>query len=165
MNDDDTATGSTTGSSPAPTSDPDSAVEPPDGLPTEATLFFGLGAFSWVLALIYYIATAASEQGAEYAGVLALVGGGVFSIFFGTFLLLTVRRIQADVEVMEEEAAAGIHDNALYLPTESIWPIGIGVGLSLVLAGIPLGVWVLLPGVALLVHSAIGFARQSKTRS
>ena len=107
---------------PRPTSDPDSAVEPPTGLPTEATLFYGLGAFSLLLALIYFLATAASEQGAEYAGVLALIGGGVFSIFFGTFLLLTVRRIQADVEYMEAEAAEGIHDDAMYLPSESIWP-------------------------------------------
>jgi hypothetical protein len=142
----------------------ESDVEPSGGLPTETTFFYGLGAFSLFLALVYYVTTAASEQGAEYAGVAALVGGGVFSIFFGTFLLLTVRRIQSDVEAMEEEAAEGIHDDAMFMPAESIWPIGIGIGASLVLAGVPLGFWVMIPGIALLVHSTIGFARQSKLR-
>ena len=144
---------------------PDTAVEPDTGIPTEAKLFFGLGTFSLILAVIYYVTTGASEQGVEYAGVLALIGGGAFSLFFGTFLLLTVRRIQADTEAMEEEAAAGATTDVLFLPTESIWPIGIGVGLSLVLAGVPLGLWVMIPGLALLVHSLIGFARQSRTRS
>jgi hypothetical protein len=45
-----------------------------------------------------------------------------------------------------------------------VWPLGIGVGAGLTFAGLGFGWWVMLPGIALLLHSAIGFARQSRER-
>jgi ABC-type dipeptide/oligopeptide/nickel transport system permease subunit len=144
----------------------DLATEPTTGLPTEAKLFFGLAGFSALLGTVYAATTGYTGEHVEYAGTFALYAVAVFAGFFGWFLLLTVRRIQGDVEALEEAHAAGDEtvDDVLYLPTQSIWPLGIAVGMSLVLAGVPLGLWVMIPGVALFVHSLIGFAHQSRTR-
>jgi hypothetical protein len=145
----------------------DDAIEPATGLPTESKLFLGLGGFSLLLAVVYYVTTAASSEGAEWAGVAALLAGAAFSIFFGLFLRSSLRGIQADVEDAERAAEAGSTDvdEVLYLPETSIWPIGIGVGATLLAAGIPLGYWVMIPGAALFLHSLIGFARQSRDRT
>jgi hypothetical protein len=145
----------------------DNAIEPAQGIPTESKLFLGLGGFSLVLSIIYYVTTAASDEGVEWAGVAALAGGAAFSIFFGLFLRSSLRGIQADVEEAERAAEAGSTDTdeVLYLPETSIWPIGIGVGATLTLAGVALGYWVMIPGVALFAHSVIGFARQSRDRT
>jgi len=142
-------------------------IEPEDGLPTESKLFLFLGGFSLLLAVVYYVTTAASDEGVEWAGVAALVGGASFSIFFGLFLRSSLRGIQSDVEEAERAAEAGSTDTdeVLYLPETSIWPIGIGVGAALALGGVALGYWVMIPGVALFAHSVIGFARQSRDRT
>jgi hypothetical protein len=149
-----------------PPDEQDPGVEPRTGVPTEATVFFGIGAFLLLLGAIY-AATTGYAGGIEFAGTLALLGGAVFALFFATFLLVTVRRVQGDFEALEQAHAAGdpAADDVLYLPSESPWPLGLGVGLSLILAGVPLGVWVLLPGIALFGYSLIGFAHQSRYRS
>ena len=143
------------------------AIEPATGLPTESKLFLGLGGFSLVLAVVYFVTTGASDEGVEWAGVAALVGAAAFSIFFGLFLRSSLRDIQSDVEDAERAAEAGSTDTdeVLYLPETSIWPIGIGVGAALTLAGVALGYWVMIPGAALFAHSLIGFARQSRDRT
>lgn len=143
------------------------AIEPAHGLPTESKLFLGLGGFSLLLGIVYYVTTTASDEGTEWAGVAALIGGAAFSLFFGLFLRSTLRDIQSDVEDAERAAEAGSTDTdeVLYLPETSIWPIGVGVGATLALAGVALGYWVMIPGVALFAHSLIGFARQSRDRT
>jgi hypothetical protein len=141
------------------------AVEPPGGIPTESKFFFGLGAFLTLIGLVYAVTTRNYGSHTEYAGTLALLAGAGFAFFFGTFLLLTVRRIQEDVEALEEARAAGTDvSDVLFLPAQSIWPIGLGFGLSLMAAGVALGLWVMIPGLALFVHSLIGFAQQSRRR-
>jgi hypothetical protein len=150
------------------TTDPsgdDLGVEPRSGVPTEAKVFFGIAAFLLFLGVVY-AATTGYAGDIEFAGTLALVGGSAFAGFFAAYLLRTVRRVQDDFEALEEAHAAGDAsvDDVLYLPSQSPWPLGLGVGLSLVLAGVPLGVWVLLPGIALFAYSLIGFAHQSRSR-
>ena len=48
-----------------------------------------------------------------------------------------------------------------YLPDASIWPFGIGMGAVLMVNGLALGVWAVLPGAAVTALSTVGFARQS----
>jgi hypothetical protein len=141
------------------------ALEPRRGIPTEATLFLGIAVFSFVLGAIYAYTTWRSGE-IEWAGVAALAAGGAFAGFFGVFLLLSLRRIQDDFEALEDAHAEGdeIADDVLFLPTQSIWPIGLGLGATLIGAGVPLGFWVLIPGLAVFGYSLIGFAHQSRVR-
>jgi len=150
-----------------PESDDLGPEETPTGVPVEAKLFLFFGAFSLLLAIVYWLTTAYSVHGTEYAGVAALVFASGFSFTFGIFLARSLQQVQVDVEELEanEEAGSTDPDEILYLPTASIWPIGIGVGASLTLGGIALGLWVMIPGIVLLVHSVIGFAIQSRDRT
>jgi len=137
-----------------------------DGPPTEAVVFFVIGSFSFLIGVIYLVWTSTTPTGTELAGGAVLIGAGAFSTAIGTFLLRAARGVQADVLEAERAAEAGSTDPelVLYLPESSIWPFVIGVGLSLVLAGIPLGFWVLIPGVALLLQGLVGFMHQSRDR-
>jgi hypothetical protein len=138
----------------------DAAVEPRRGLPTESKLFGSLGLFYLLLAVIYAIAAY------EWAGVALLGFGAVFSFIAATYFAIDLREVQEDVELLEGELPTEPPTHAgLYLPHTSVWPIGIGIGTALTLAGIAIGWWVLLPGAALLAHSLIGFATQSRDRS
>jgi hypothetical protein len=144
------------------------STEAPDagkGPPTEAVLFLGIGAFTAVIGLIYAVTTAMTT-GLEPAGTAALLGASAFATWFGVFLL-RVRAIQHDVELLEDARVAGDREAAdvLYLPTHSIWPLGLAVGVTLMLAGVALGFWVLIPGVAVFVQSLVGFAHQTRSRS
>lgn len=141
-------------------------IEPATGLPTEARLFFLFGFFSLFLAVVYLVWTTKSPQGTEWAGGIGLLFASGFALFFGTFLTLSLRKVQINVEVFEANEDAGVEDpnEILYLPDTSLWPIGIGVGASLTLAGVALGYWVAIPGAVLFVHSVIGFAHQSRDR-
>ena len=141
-------------------------TEPRTGPPTEAVLFIGIGVFSAIIGMIYAMTTSFSGQGLEPAGTAVLLGTGAFAMWFGVFLL-RVRDIQEDVEELEELRVAGDRAAAdsLYLPSHSIWPLGLAVGVSLMLAGVVLGLWVLIPGAALFVQSLVGFAHQTRTRS
>jgi hypothetical protein len=149
-----------------PSASTPTAVEPATGWPTESKVFFALGGFAFVIDVIYVAASI--PGGIEYAGTVALVATAAFSIFFAFFLRRSLRRVQADTEEVEEAVAEGelAEDapEALYLPETSIWPIGMGVGAALTFAGLGFGWWFMLPGVALLVHAAIGFAHQSRDR-
>jgi hypothetical protein len=134
-------------------------VEPRRGLPTESKLFGALGAFYAVLAIIY------AATAYEWAGVALLGFGAVFSFIAAAYLAVDVREVQEDVEQLEGVAEGPPTHEGLYLPHASIWPIGVALGAALTLAGLAIGWWVLLPGAALLVHSLIGFAAQSRDRS
>lgn len=141
-------------------------TEPADGPATEARLFFGFGAFSLLLAVVYLVWTSRSADGTEWAGGIALLFAAGFALFFGTFLLLSLRKVQDTVMDFEANEEAGIEDpdEVLYLPVTSIWPVGIGVGACLTIAGVALGFWVMIPGIALFVQSIVGFAHQSRSR-
>lgn len=143
-------------------------VEPQHGIPTESKVFYALGAFALVIDLIYVPATYAAGDGVEWSGTISLLATATFSLFFGYFLQTRIRRVQADVEEVEAKVESGeIAEDApeaLYLPETSIWPLGIGLGAGLTFAGLGFGWWFMLPGIALLVHSSIGFAHQSRER-
>ena len=124
-------------------------------LPTHARIFLFMAVFFAVIAGIY------GWLAEEWAGFVLLVTSGVFSIaLFGYFMA------RARHHAMDTDAEAP-HDPAheTYLPESSIWPLGVGVGLGLTLAGLALGFVVLLIGLVLLLRSCVGWAAQSKVRS
>jgi cytochrome c oxidase subunit IV len=150
-------------------------IEPVRGWPTESKIFLTLAIFALVIDIIYVIVSLAGGSPGEpaidrieWAGAVALLAAAAFSGFMAFYLGRSLRRVQIDVEEVEELVESGeLADDApdaLYLPETSIWPLGIGVGAGLTFAGLAFGWWVMLPGIALLLHSAIGFARQSRDR-
>ena len=141
---------------------PQAATEPAAGWPTEAKVFLGVGAFYVLIGLIYLVVS-----DGEYAGVALLLCSGLFAALAGGWMIRGLRPVQDHVEEVEAAATTGEvapADGDLYLPVTSVWPLGIGLGVAMVLSGFAVG-WVLaLPGAGLLVHSVIGFANQSRLR-
>jgi hypothetical protein len=135
-------------------------------LPTDVFLFGGIALFTGGIGVVYAAGTALTGE-IEPAGTLVLVGAMIFAGMFALFLWRAGPGIEEDRQALEEAQEAGDPDAAdvLYLPSTSIWPAGLAVGATLVLAGIPLGLWVMIPGLAISAHCIIGFAQQTRTRS
>lgn len=115
-------------------------------------IFLAVGLAIGVLAAIY-LATSYEESGSVMLGVAAVLG-----LWCGTFFWLNLRKLRAG------DAGVPGGSEALYLPDASPWPFGIGVGATLLLLAIVVGVWILVPGAMVLGVSIAGFARQSRHR-
>jgi hypothetical protein len=148
------------------------AVEPSRRrLTTEALIFTVMGIAFAIAGVVYAIFDPYGDVGGV-SGQVLFVAGAAFSFITAGYFWVALRTVQADVETGEREREAAGPDAAdepdaggLYLPETSIWPVCIGVGTALVLVGIPLKWWFLLPGIALLTYGFVGFAHQSRTRS
>lgn len=116
-------------------------------------MFLSMGAFGSAMAVLYGVTAR------EYAGTSMLVVAAIASLWFGTFLWRTARRVERTTP-SEADRATGL----TYLPEASPWPFGIGLGLALALNGLLIGIWFLIPGVAILAVSIAGFAHQSRWR-
>jgi hypothetical protein len=115
-------------------------------------VFAGVGLVIAVIAGIY-LATAD-----ERAGAVMLVLAAALALWLAVFLWSNLRRFEA----------GGTGEPAgddVYLPESSPWPFGVGLGVTLVLNGLLIGTWFLVPGVFLLGLSLAGWGRQSRWRS
>lgn len=119
-------------------------------------IFLALTAFFVVLAVVY----AATADG-EWAGVALLGLSGGLSLMTGGFLALLDRR----GGLREELVVADYEDReSLFLPHASLRPFWAGSGAVLIAAGLPLGAWLLLPGVVLLGVGLVGMVEEGRRR-
>jgi Cytochrome c oxidase subunit IV len=133
-------------------------------------LFLGIGLFVLVIGAIYW-GTAYEESGT----VMLLLAAGL-SLWIGAYLWLRTRAETgpevAEATAAERAAAAGealpgegvAEEGEHYLPHASAWPFAIGLGAATVANGLVLGLWVIVPGVALMVLGIAGFVRQTRRR-
>lgn len=113
-------------------------------------VFATVGGVLAVISVIYGL-TASEESGKIMLTVAAVLG-----LWCATFFWRNLRRAEASGVVSGHQA--------MYLPEASPWPFGIGLGVTLVLNGLLIGSWFLVPGVMVLAVSIAGFARQSRQR-
>lgn len=113
-------------------------------------VFAAVGGVLAVISVIYGL-TASEESGKIMLTVAAVLG-----LWCATFFWRNLRRSEA--------SGVGSGHQAMYLPEASPWPFGIGLGVTLVLNGLLIGSWFLVPGVMVLAVSIAGFARQSRQR-
>jgi len=123
-------------------------------LPHESHVFGGIG-----VALVG-IATLYTVTGGEPAGVVLLFGSSLLALTYAVYLARHVRSVQESILEQEE----GTVLDQQYLPHQSLWPVGIGAGGVLVLAGFAVGTWVLVAGALLLARSVIGFVSEGRAR-
>ncbi|CAN5134932.1 hypothetical protein BH20ACT3_BH20ACT3_15170 [soil metagenome] len=115
-------------------------------------VFAAVGVFIAVLAVIYGV-TAAEE-----AGATMLVLAAVLALWCGIFLWNNLRRFEAG-----HSGDPGGED-LVYAPEASPWPLGVGLGAALIINGLLIGTWFVVPGAMLLAVSVTGFASQSRHR-
>jgi hypothetical protein len=112
-------------------------------------VFLFIGVFVALMAALYWF-TSYEDAGS----VLLLLAAGL-ALWFGTYLWSAQRK-----------AAAGgaADDGPHYLPVASAWPFAIGLGTATIANGLVLGIWVVVPGVAVLALGIGGFIHQSRHR-
>jgi hypothetical protein len=127
-------------------------------------VFLAVGLFVLVLGAIYW-GTAYEEGGT----VMLIVAGGL-SLWIGAYLWLRTRGLGAQprepgAQPREPGAPAREPPEAVhYLPHASVWPFAIGLGAATVANGLVLGLWVIVPGAALMAVGIGGFVRQTRRR-
>ncbi len=119
-------------------------------------VFTFIGAGIATLGLIYW------STAYEEAGVVMLLLAAVVALWIATYLWLHQRTVAGEADEPEGVRAAG--DDEHYLPHASAWPLAIGLGGATVANGLVLGLWVIVPGVALLALGVGGFVRQTRRR-
>lgn len=125
-------------------------------------VFLSVGAFVLVLGAIYW-GTAYEES-----GTVMLIVAAVLSLWIGAYLWLRTRSPAAEpLEAPSGGEATALRqpdEAAHYLPHASVWPFTIGLGAATVANGLVLGVWLIVPGAALMVLGIAGFVRQTRRR-
>lgn len=117
-------------------------------------MFGGIGLGIAAIGLLYTVTDG------EAAGIVLLFGSSVLSLTYAVYLARHVEAVQESVLEMEE----GAIPDTQYLPHQSLWPVGIGTGGVLVLAGFAVGTWVLVAGALLLARSVVGFVSEGRAR-
>ena len=118
----------------------------------EAWIFLGIGAFVFVLSVLYAV-----TSGEEAGAIMLLLTAGLGALA-GGYLLHQARRAPEPARVGGNRQVA----EEAYLPHASIWPLGVGAGCVIMANGLALGAWALLPGAMLTTASVVGYARQSR---
>lgn len=126
-------------------------VQPTDDAAVPRRIFLAVGGIVAVMGVIYWFTSY------EDAGSVLLVLAAVLSLWYAGFLWLQMRQGRAP-SAPGEAAVEG------YLPHTSVWPLAIGAGTALILNGLVLGTWVIVPGAGLLLLGTAGFVRQSRHR-
>ena len=122
--------------------------------PTETWVFASITGFYFVAAVIYRVF---SDDAAGFALLLgSAVLAGVYTLYF--------RRHLAAVQENIEEQEAGVRPNELYLPEQSLWPFGMGVGATIILAGFAIGLWLSAAGLLIFGRATVGFVAESRRR-
>ncbi|MGH9003428.1 MAG: aa3-type cytochrome oxidase subunit IV, partial [Acidimicrobiia bacterium] len=131
------------------------ARPPTDDRKVPWRVFLAIGAGIATLGVIYW-ATAYEE-----AGVVMLVLASVVALWIAVYLWLHQRSTANEAGATAGSRPAGVDDDH-YLPHASAWPFAIGLGGATVANGLVLGLWVIVPGVALLALGVGGFIRQTR---
>jgi cytochrome c oxidase subunit IV len=125
----------------------------------ESLFYLGVTAFFILIGAIYWF-TSYDDTGTTMLAASALLG-----LLAGGYLLLQARRYpprpqdRADAEL--EEGAGPVDE----FPAPSIWPFVFGLGATVFATGFIFGIWVILPGGAVLTFGVVGMILQSRGRA
>ena len=125
----------------------------------ESLFYLGVTAFFVVIGAIYWFTSY------EDAGTTMLVASALLGLLAGGYLFLQARKFPPRPEDRADatlEEGAGPVDE---FPAPSIWPFVFGLGAVVFATGFVFGIWVILPGAALLGLGVVGLIRQSRGRA
>ena len=119
---------------------------------TESRIFAATAAYFVLAGVVYAFSTD------ERAGATLLIGAAAFGFGYAAWFFRHLAPTQEAV-VADEEG------DELYLPHESVWPLVLGAGSVLVIAGLAVGLWMALPGALLSTRAVVGLASESRRRA
>jgi hypothetical protein len=139
------------------------ARPPVDDRKVPFQVFTFIGVFILVLGIVYW------STAYEEAGVVMLLVAAALALWIAAYLWLHERpepgvRARQPAGTGAAGTGAQVEGVTHYLPHASAWPFAIGLGAATVANGLVLGLWVIVPGVALLLLGIGGFIRQTRRR-
>jgi len=101
----------------------------------------------------------------EQTGVVLLWLSAGLAVITAGYLAFQIRlaRSEERAERTGHEPGSTLVEEP-FLPHESVWPLELGAGMTLVLCGFVLGLWILVPGIVLTAHATLGWTIQSRVR-
>jgi hypothetical protein len=125
----------------------------------ESFYWLGVTAFFVVIGTLYWFTSY------EDAGTTMLVATSLLGLLAGGYLFIQSRKYPPRPEDRPDatlEEGAGPVDE---FPAPSIWPFVFGLGATVFATGFIFGVWVILPGAAILGLGVVGMIVQSRRRA
>jgi Cytochrome c oxidase subunit IV len=122
----------------------------------EALFLLGVAVFFGLVGIAYWFL--AYEQG----GTIMLVGTTLLGFLPGSYYLWWSHRMRPRPE---DRSDASIAEGAGVIgsfPGSSIWPFVLGMGLFLMVLSIVFGLWLIAPGISLVLSSLIGVTVESR---
>jgi Cytochrome c oxidase subunit IV len=122
----------------------------------ESFFYLGVTAFFVVIGMIYWFTSY------EDAGTTMLAASSLLGLLAGGYLLFQSRRFPPRAEDRPDATLAEGAGPVDEFPAPSIWPFVFGLGSVVFATGFIFGIWVILPGAAVVALGVIGMIRQSR---
>jgi len=122
----------------------------------EAIILLFLGVFFGVVGIVYWF------WSYEDAGTAMLVGTSALGFLPGSYYMFWHRRMGHRVEDRTDASIAEGAGDINSFPGSSIWPFVLGMGAFLTLLSLVFGIWLILPGISLILSAAIGVTAESR---
>ena len=122
----------------------------------EAKLLLCLGLFFFVMAIVYWF------WGHENAGGVMMVGGALLGFLPGSYYLYWSRRMNPRPEDRNDATVADGAGVIATFPGSSIFPFTLGMGAFCCVLAMVFGLWMLIPGLGLVIWAMIGATAESR---
>jgi len=122
----------------------------------EAILLLFLGVFFGIVGIVYWF------WSYEDAGTAMLVGTSALGFLPGSYYFFWHRRMGKRVEDREDASIAEGAGDINSFPSTSIWPFVLGMGAFLTLLSLVFGIWLILPGITLIITALVGVTAESR---
>ena len=122
----------------------------------EALFLLGVAVFFGIVGVIYWFW--AYEQG----GTAMLVGTTLLGLVPGSYYLWWSFRMRPRPEDRSDASIAEGSGVIGSFPSSSVWPFVLGMGLFLLALSLVFGLWLIAPGISLIVSALIGVTVESR---
>jgi hypothetical protein len=122
----------------------------------EALFLIGVALFFGVVGIIYWF------WGYEQGGTTMLIGTTLLGLVPGSYYFWWSRRMRPRPE---DRLDASIEEGSGVIgsfPGSSIWPFVLGMGLFLMVLSIVFGLWLIAPGISLVLSAMVGVTVESR---
>ena|ERR1700728_2517256 len=122
----------------------------------EAILLLFLGVFFGIVGIVYWF------WSYEDAGTMMLAGTAALGFLPGGYYFYWHRRMGQRVEDRDDASIAEGAGDINSFPGSSIWPFVLGMGAFLTVLSLVFGIWLILPGITLILTAAVGVTAESR---
>jgi hypothetical protein len=122
----------------------------------EAIILLFLGLFFGLVGIVYWF------WSYEQAGTAMLVGTATLGFLPGSYYFYWHRRMGQRVEDREDASIEEGAGEISSFPGSSIWPFVMGMGAALTVVSLVFGVWLIFPGISLILTALVGVTAESR---